>query len=95
MFPEYKESLHMRYPPVCESCIPGVEDEIRRKDQMARAKALGASLRNSRGKENKRRVPGKGRVREKETTEFYWWKIRGGLWFTTSTVSFMFNATGT
>ncbi|KAF7784643.1 hypothetical protein Agabi119p4_808 [Agaricus bisporus var. burnettii] len=93
MFPEYKESLHMRYPPVCESCMPGVEDEIRRKDQMARAKALGASLRNSRGKENKRRVPGKGRVREKETTEFYWWKIRGGLWFTTSTVSFMFNAT--
>jgi hypothetical protein len=74
--------------------MPGVEDEIRKKDQMARAKALGASLKNSKGKENRRRVPGKGKIREKET-EFYWWKVRGGLWFTTSVISLVFNATGT
>lgn len=94
MLPEYRESLHMRYPPVCENCMPVVEDEIRKKDQMARAKALGAWLKDSKGKETQRRVSGAGKEREKETVELYWWKIRGGLWLATSILSLMFNVSG-
>lgn len=54
MLPAYRESLHLRYPPVCDSCLPQVEAEIRKKEQMARVKALGGWL--SKGKERKRRV---------------------------------------
>ncbi|PPQ64508.1 hypothetical protein CVT26_002047 [Gymnopilus dilepis] len=88
MLPAYRESLHIRYPPVCESCLPQVEEEIRRKDQMARVKALGGYL--SKGKERKRRVSG-GPNMEAEKLAFskkiFWWRIRGALWTTTLCVS--------
>lgn len=96
MLPEYRESLHTRYPPVCENCMPIVEDEIRKKDQMARAQALGAWLKDSKGKETqRRRVSAKGKDREKEAVELYWWKLRGGLWLVTSGLSLVFNTSGT
>ncbi|CAA7258632.1 unnamed protein product [Cyclocybe aegerita] len=81
MLPAYRESLHARYPPVCDACLPQVEEEIRQKEQMARAKALGGWL--SKGKERKRRVSsGPDMEREKvlapETV--FWWKVRGALW---------------
>ncbi|KAF9455088.1 hypothetical protein P691DRAFT_792180 [Macrolepiota fuliginosa MF-IS2] len=91
MLPVYRESLHTRYPPVCESCTAVVEDEIRKKDQMARAQALGAWLKDSKGKETQRRVSGKGKDREGGAVELYWWKMRGGLWLATSGLSLMFN----
>ncbi|KXN83863.1 Integral inner nuclear membrane protein ima1 [Leucoagaricus sp. SymC.cos] len=92
MLPDYRESLHTRYPPVCENCRPAVEDEIRRKDQMARSKALGAWLKDSKGKDSQRRVSGRAKVREKDVVELYWWKIRGGLWLATATISLLFYA---
>ena len=78
MLPAYRESLHTRYPPVCEKCLPQVEEEIHRKEQMARAKALGGWL--SKGKERRRRVSGpiveKERIAPKAV---YSWRVRGCL----------------
>ncbi|KAF8973558.1 Ima1 N-terminal domain-containing protein [Flammula alnicola] len=86
MLPAYRESLHVRYPPVCESCLPQVEEEIRRKEQMARAKALGGWL--SKGKERRRRVSGPDAEKEKLASKaIYWWKIRGCLFVASFAVS--------
>ncbi|KAF8167742.1 Ima1 N-terminal domain-containing protein [Crassisporium funariophilum] len=86
MLPAYRESLYLRYPPVCESCLPQVEEEIRNKEQMARVKALGGWL--SKGKERQRRVSGPDIEREKATVApMFWWKIRGCLWALSFVVS--------
>ncbi|PFH54814.1 hypothetical protein AMATHDRAFT_134874 [Amanita thiersii Skay4041] len=78
--PEYRESLHQRYPPVCESCLPAVEEEIRKKDHMARTNALGGWLKKSRGKDQQRRVSGPSKSRDHFTFEMIAWHFRGLLW---------------
>lgn len=94
MLPAYRESLHVRYPPVCDSCLPQVEEEIRRKEQMARAKALGGWL--SKGRERKRRVSGPEPVSDKKMSdELFWWRIRGYLWATTLCLSLIGTLSGT
>lgn len=85
--PEYRESLHVRYPPVCANCMPAVEEEIRKKDHMARIKALGGWLNDSRGKEKQRQVSGSSREREKLQTHLFLWRLRGFLWFMTLAVA--------
>lgn len=84
--PEYRESLHVRYPPVCANCMPAVEEEIRKKDHMARTKALGGWLNDSRGKEKQRQDSGSTREREKLQTHLFLWRLRGFLWFMTLAV---------
>lgn len=86
MLPAYRESLHTRYPPVCESCLPQVEEEIHRKEQMARATALGGWL--SKGKERRRRVSGPTIEKERITPRaVYWWRVRGCLFAASYLVS--------
>jgi hypothetical protein len=80
MLPEYRESLHRRYPPVCDACLPAVEEEIKKKDHMARTKALGGWLQESKGKEKQRRVSGQSKQREHIKVELIAWKVRGSLW---------------
>ena len=93
MLPAYRESLHVRYPPVCDLCLPQVEDEIRQKEQMARVKALGGSLKK--GKERRRRVSGPEIEKEKSTTDtMFWWKVRGCLWALSFCISILCNAIG-
>ncbi|KAF8203181.1 Ima1 N-terminal domain-containing protein [Pholiota molesta] len=79
MLPAYRDSLHTRYPPVCESCLPQVEEEMRQKEQMARAKALGGWL--SKGKERRQR---RERISSKEV---YWWRVRGCLFAASYAIS--------
>jgi hypothetical protein len=78
--PEYRESLHVRYPPVCENCLPLVEEELRKKNEMARTKALGGWLQESRGKDRQRKVSGFEKASEKAGMEIIAWRLRGGLW---------------
>lgn len=92
--PEYRESLHLRYPPVCESCLPAVEDEIRRKDNLARTTALGGFLKETKGKERQRRVSGTLKEREKVTMQIVAWRARGCLWAVTLTAALWGNFTG-
>lgn len=94
MLPAYRESLHLRYPPVCEICLPLVEEEIQKKDQMARTKALGAWLKDSKGKERQRRVSGGVKGREKITVEILFWRLRGFLWISTMVLSMVGNFRG-
>jgi len=93
MLPAYRESLHVRYPPVCDSCLPQVEDEIRQKEQMARVKALGGSL--TKGKERRRKASGPEIEKEKSAADtMFWWKVRGYLWALSLTVSIICSAAG-
>ncbi|KAF8807741.1 hypothetical protein BYT27DRAFT_7165839 [Phlegmacium glaucopus] len=93
MLPAYRESLHVRYPPVCESCLPQVEDEIRQKEQMARVKALGGSL--TKGKERRRRASGPEVEKEKSAADtMFWWKVRGYLWALSFSMSIICSTAG-
>ena len=80
MLPAYRESLHVRYPPVCDQCLPQVEEQIRQKEHMARTQALGGWL--SKGKDRQRRVSGPDAQKKEPVPSemFFWWKIRGCLW---------------
>jgi hypothetical protein len=92
--PEYRESLHTRYPPVCANCMPAVEEEIRKKDHMARTKALGGWLNDSRGKGKRRKGSGSSGEREKLQTHLFFWRLRGLLWFMTLAVVLVVHSTG-
>ncbi|KAH7912996.1 Ima1 N-terminal domain-containing protein [Hygrophoropsis aurantiaca] len=83
MLPQYRDSLHTRYPPVCAECLPAVEEEIKQKDHMARTQALGGWLQESKGKERRRQVSGTGRERDGLEAHITAWRIRGFLWVTT------------
>ncbi|PPQ63003.1 hypothetical protein CVT24_006109 [Panaeolus cyanescens] len=90
MLPTYRESLHLRYPPVCDACLPQVEEEIQRKDKMARIKALGTSLNKS--KERQRRISTTDLEREKHLHDrLFWWRVRGLLWGLSYVLSIFFN----
>ncbi|PIL31845.1 hypothetical protein GSI_06549 [Ganoderma sinense ZZ0214-1] len=80
LLPEYQRSIEVRYPPVCANCLPTIEQEIKRKDQMARVRALGSALRNTRGTDNRRRTSATKKDREKLDRELWIWRIRGCLW---------------
>ncbi|KAG6911558.1 hypothetical protein DXG01_011860 [Tephrocybe rancida] len=91
---DYRESLQVRYPPVCDNCSPAVEDQIRQKDHMARTQALGAWLNDSKGKERQRRVSEGYQEPEKPTTDVLIWRLRGVLWAVTLVCAMMFNLAG-
>ena len=92
--PDYRNSLHTRYPPVCDECLPAVEEEIRLKDHMARTKALGGWLKQSKGKEKERKVSKSGKRRENLGVQLAAWKVRGCLWAITLLLIVAGNATG-
>lgn len=85
--PAYRASLEKRYPSVCPACLPAVEEEIKRRDHMARTNALGVLLKNSKGKgkERQRQSSGSHAQRNRATLEkdMFLWRIRGVLWSTT------------
>ncbi|KAH8998834.1 Ima1 N-terminal domain-containing protein [Lactarius hatsudake] len=82
-FAPYKASIHARYPPVCERCAPLVEEEIRKKDVMARSNALGSWLNESKKKDTRRQVLSSSVDRYKLNRELRWWTARGVLWVAT------------
>ena len=94
MLSEYRESLHVRYPPVCENCLPAVEEEIRLKDQMARTKALGGWLKQSKGKEKKRKISRSALQGENLSVSLLAWKVRGCLWSLSLLTAIVGNSTG-
>ena len=65
---------------MCDSCLPLVEEEIRSKDHMARTKALGGWLKDSKGKDRQRHVSGTVKDRDYLTLEIFAWRVRGFLW---------------
>jgi len=79
----YKASMHVRYPLVCERCAPLVEEEIRKKDVMARSNALGSWLNESKKKDTRRQVLSSSVDRYKLNRELRWWAARGALWVAT------------
>ncbi|KAJ7630779.1 Ima1 N-terminal domain-containing protein [Roridomyces roridus] len=84
---EYRESLLLRYPPVCETCQPAVQEEIERKNSMARSQALGGWLNQTKGKARKRQVSLTLEETNKFRLEMLAWRIRGCLWVATALLS--------
>ncbi|KAH9969091.1 Ima1 N-terminal domain-containing protein [Russula dissimulans] len=82
-FADYKASIYARYPPVCENCGPLVEEEIRKKDVMARSNALGSWLNESKKKDTRRHVALSNMDRHRLHRELRWWRARGVLWVAT------------
>ncbi|KAI9065838.1 hypothetical protein FKP32DRAFT_1646859 [Trametes sanguinea] len=78
--PEYRLSVERRYPPICPNCLPAVEEEIRKRDHMARVRALGGALKTTRGTDSRRRSSATQKERDKLERELKAWKIRGCLW---------------
>jgi hypothetical protein len=93
--PEYRESLHARYPPVCDACLPAVEEEIQSKDHMARTKALGGWLKESKGKDKHRRTVATVKDRDHLSLEIFAWRARGVLWAASLTAANLGYAAGT
>ncbi|KAJ3550294.1 hypothetical protein NMY22_g569 [Coprinellus aureogranulatus] len=85
-YPRYKATIEARYPPVCEACQPAVDEEIQRKEQMARRKALGHWLKA--GKDRKLRASDGPQTKEKVIVKTLWWKVRGALWGACSAAMF-------
>ncbi|SRR6266852_6897113 len=86
-FATYKASIYARYPPVCDKCAPVVEEEIRKKDAVARSKALGSWLNESKKKDTRRQVSVSNMDRHKLYRELRWWTVRGFLWVVTLLVA--------
>ncbi|KAJ7932559.1 hypothetical protein B0H13DRAFT_1955972, partial [Mycena leptocephala] len=82
---EYRESLHLRYP-------LSVEEEIRRKDAMARTQALGGWLNQTKGKARQRQASLTKEDLDKLGLEMLAWRIRGCLWVATVIISMLGNA---
>lgn len=95
LFDAYRDSIEVRYPPVCAQCQPAVEEEIRKRDQMARTSALGAFLKDSRGKGKQRQVSNSQKInKEKFERALVGWRIRGVLWAMTVGMSVISYLTG-
>lgn len=93
-FAAYKASIYARYPPVCEKCAPLVNEEIRKKDGVARSNALGSWLNESKKKDARRQVTLSIMDRHKLNRELRWWTARGVLWVTTLLVAVSAEAAG-
>lgn len=78
MYPQYKQSIETRYPPVCADCAPAVEEEIRKRDSMARTQALGGFLRAS--KDTYHQASLRKHERERLEHRITFWRLRGVLW---------------
>jgi hypothetical protein len=79
---------------VCATCLPLVDDEIRRKNEMARLKALGGWLHETKGKEKKRKGYGAGKEVEKVVVQLIAWRIRGCLWLGSLVAAVVGNSIG-
>lgn len=84
--PAYQSSLETRYPPICPDCLPAVEEEIKRRDNMARTSALGGFLKASKGKGKERQVLVTQGQKEALERQLLMWKLRGALWIVSVTV---------
>ncbi|AAW41163.1 conserved hypothetical protein [Cryptococcus deneoformans JEC21] len=76
-FSDYLSSLHARYPPVCSSCQPAVDDALRRSDHRAQMEAWGSAL--TRGKQIAKGDP---EVAVPELGRRYW-RMKCALWILT------------
>ncbi|KAH8835905.1 Ima1 N-terminal domain-containing protein [Flagelloscypha sp. PMI_526] len=103
--PTYRASLEARYPPVCDSCLPLVQDKIQEKDNMARMTALGGWLKNTQGRHLQRhrstsydppdpREKGKGKTTPLDPLELAAWRIRGVLWVSSLCLSVLGGLSG-
>lgn len=87
-FAAYKASIYARYPLVCDKCAPLIEEEIRKKDDMARSNALGSWLNESKKKDTRRQQVSLSTMdRHRLSRELRWWTARGALWMATLVVA--------
>ncbi|KAH7106781.1 Ima1 N-terminal domain-containing protein [Auriculariales sp. MPI-PUGE-AT-0066] len=76
-FPAYKTSLEQRYPPVCRACQASVDEELQKRNQMARSAVLGGRLRET------RKIQTERITRQSQPRDVWLWRVRGTLWVLT------------
>ncbi|VDB99853.1 unnamed protein product [Peniophora sp. CBMAI 1063] len=86
-YDEYKRTLEARYPPLCGPCSVLVEEEIRRKNSMARLNVLGRGLANTKRTDKKRQVSASMDDRMQLKRELLWWRLRGVLFWLTLAIA--------
>ncbi|KDQ14437.1 hypothetical protein BOTBODRAFT_32568 [Botryobasidium botryosum FD-172 SS1] len=81
-YPAYKLSIEERYPPVCSTCQPTVDEEIRQSEYQARANVLGGWLKQTRATKSPKVSTSAERLGAWAKGELWLWRLRGLLWFT-------------
>jgi hypothetical protein len=79
--PAYKASLEVRYPLVCRTCLPAVQERIKQKEHFARSQAFGGWLETNRSGQRPalNRASPTTNNREKPW-EIWLWRAQGALY---------------
>ncbi|WVR08586.1 hypothetical protein IAU60_005641 [Kwoniella sp. DSM 27419] len=75
--PAYLARLHVRYPPVCSNCQPGVDAILRRSDHRAQIEAWGSALKRGAQSSTVARDMDEGGV---VSRSIWIWRMKGVLW---------------
>ena len=80
--PAYKASLEVRYPLVCRSCLPAVQERIKQKEHFARSQAFGGWLETNRSGQRPAlsRAPSIAKGDREKPWEIWLWRAQGVLY---------------
>ena len=80
--PAYKASLEVRYPLVCRSCLPAVQERIKQKEHFARSQAFGGWLETNRSGQRPAlsRAPSIAKGDREKPWEIWLWRVQGVLY---------------
>ena len=90
--PVYTTSLQARYPPVCDTCRPAVDEEIQRKETMARTRALGGALKETKSIARARKT--ELERQRKSDRRMLVWKVQAVVWALCYVFSLSMNGIG-
>jgi hypothetical protein len=80
--PAYKASLEVRYPLVCRSCLPAVQERIKQKEHFARSQAFGGWLEINRSGQRPSLNRGSSTIRKdrEKPWKIWLWRVQGALY---------------
>ncbi|KAL1738002.1 hypothetical protein HDZ31DRAFT_12655, partial [Schizophyllum fasciatum] len=82
--PDYKAYAERKFPPLCASCAPAVEELIRQREQIARSHALSVWAKESKGKQRVQKLSLPKASQKGLSKQLALWRLRGLLYGTTT-----------
>ncbi|KAL1762324.1 Ima1 N-terminal domain-containing protein [Schizophyllum commune] len=82
--PDYQAYAERKFPPLCASCAPAVEELIRQKEQMARSHALSVWAKESKGKQRVQKTVRPTSAQKGLNKQLALWRLRGMLYGATT-----------
>ncbi|WRT70630.1 uncharacterized protein IL334_007628 [Kwoniella shivajii] len=80
--PNYLTKLHSRYPPVCRSCQPAVDEILKKSDHRAQVEAWGSALNRGFRTSDTHADSSKRDMNTVGKGDIITWSLRGALWWT-------------